>query len=106
MNITGLLTIQATIIIAVVVMVSLKYGTVLHPVSFFGAQFFLWTVLSPLLYLKLKLLGVSKDAIQQTVILSALYFATLGIAYWLKFSPLRSPLEALVKVSRPFIMAS
>ena len=98
--------IHATIIIAVVIMVSLKYGTVLHPVSFFGAQFFLWSVLSPLLSLKLKLFVVSQNAIYQTVLLSSLYFATLGMAYWLKFSPLRSTLKALVRVSRPFIIAS
>ena len=106
MNTIILLGIHAAIIIAVVVMVSLKYGTVLHPVSFFGAQFFLWSVLSPLLYLKLKLFGASRTTIDQTVLLSSLYFATLGIAYWLEFSPLRSPMKALVRVSRPFIIAS
>src|SRR5208282_402305 len=101
-----LLGIHATIIIAVVVMVSLKYTTVLHPVSFFGAQFFLWSVLSPLLYLKLKLFGASRTTIDHTVLLSSLYFATLGMAYWLNFSPLRSPLRALVRVSRPFLITN
>src|SRR5271157_1168055 len=105
MDITALLTINATVIIAVIVLVSLKYGTVLHPVSFLGAQFSVWTVLSPLLYLRLRALVVSEDGLKRTLLLSALYCAALGVAYWLKFSPLRSPLEALVRVSRPFIIA-
>ena len=106
MNIAVLLTIHAIVIISLVVLVSLKYGTMLNPVSVIGSWYFVSTVLGPLLYLKLGLLRVSKDAIEHAVLLSSLYFAAFGITYLLKFSPLRSPLKALVGVSRPFIIPS
>jgi hypothetical protein len=105
MDITVLVTIHAALIIVVIVLVSNKYGTVLNPVSFYGAQFFLWTVLVPLLSLKLRRFVGLEDAIKNAVLLSSLYCAALGVAYWLEFSPLRSPLKALLRLSRPFTLA-
>lgn len=105
MNTTTLLAIHGTVVVSLVLLVSRKYRTLLNPVSFFGAYFFVASVLSPLLFLQLKVLTISKSATDYAIFLSALYFATFGAAYLFKLSPLRLPLEAVPKLSRPFAIA-
>ena len=105
MSTTVLLAIHGTVVLSVVLLAARKYKTVLNPVSFFGAYFFVASVLSPLLFLQLKLLTISKSAMDYAIFLSSLYFATFGAAYLFNLSPLRFPLEAVPKLSRPFAIA-
>src|ERR1019366_6911542 len=105
MNTATLLAIHGTVVVSLVLLASRKYKTLLNPVSFFGAYFFVASVLSPLLFLQLKVLTISKSATDYAIFLSALYFATFGAAYLFNLSPLRLPLEAVAKVSRPFAIA-
>lgn len=105
MSTAALLAIHGTVVLVVVLLAARKYETVLNPVSFFGAYFFVASFLSPLLFLQLKLLTISKSAMDYAIFLSALYFATFGAAYLFNLSPLRFPLEAVPKLSRPFAIA-
>ena len=105
MNTATLLAIHGTVVVSLVLLASRKYKTLLNPVSFFGAYFFVASVLSPLLFLQLKVLTISKSATDYAIFLSALYFATFGAAYLFNLSPLRLPLEAVARVSRPFAIA-
>ncbi len=106
MDTTTLVALHGTLMIAVIFLVSRKYGSLLNPVSFFGGYFFVASVLSPLLFLHLHLFTASKNAINYTVLLSTLYFATLGATFLLTSSPLRKPLAAIVNMSRPFTIRS
>src|SRR5271157_395897 len=106
MDTTAFVALNGTLILAVIILVSRKYGTLLNPVSFSGGYFFIATVLSPPLFLHLRLFTSSKQAINHAVLLSSLYFATLGATFLLTLSPLRKPLEAIVNISRPFTMGS
>ena len=104
MNTTGLLVLNATVIVAVVLLAARKYGTLLTPLTFFGGFWFVATVFAPVLYLRLKLFGLRTSAIDYSILLSVIYFAVLGIVFLLRFSPLGPLLSALTKVSRPFTL--
>ncbi len=104
MNSYGLLALNGVVIASAIVLVTRKYNTFLTPVSLFGTHFFVSSVLSPWLFLKLKLLLIPKAAVNYTIVLSCLYFAAFSLAYLVKVSPLRSPLEFLARVSRPFLI--
>ncbi|HLI62700.1 MAG TPA: hypothetical protein VKV05_04830 [Terriglobales bacterium] len=104
MNSQGLLALNGVVIAAAMIMAARKYKTFFTPVTLFGAYFFVSSVLSPWLFLELKLLLVPKAAVNYTIVLSCLYFAAFAVAYLARLSPLRSPLEFLIRVSRPFAM--
>ncbi len=104
MNSYGLLVLNAVVIASAIVLVAHKYRTFFNPVSLFGAHFFLSSVLSPWLFLDLKLLLIPKAAVNYTILLSCLFFAAFSVAYWAALSPLRYPLEFLARLSRPFVM--
>jgi len=104
MNSYGLLALNGAVIAFAIVLVARKYKTFVTPVSLFGAHCFVSSVLSPWLFLQLKLLPISKAAVNYTIVLSCLYFAAFSLAYLARLSPLRSPLEYLAKLSRPFLI--
>jgi oligosaccharide repeat unit polymerase len=82
--------------------VARKYGTLLNPVSFFGAFYFVATVIGPALYYSLGLFSAAEETVPFSLFLSALYFAAFSAAYLWRWSPLGGPLSRLVRFSRPF----
>jgi hypothetical protein len=104
MNTNALLGLNATAIVAMVLLVSRKYKTLLTPLTLFGGYWFISTVLAPILYLQLKLFPFHRSAIDYSISLSILYFGVLGMVFLVNFLPLDPLLSALVRVSRPLTL--
>ena len=97
-----LLAIHATVMVVVTGLVWHKYRTAFNPVTLFAGFYALITGVIPYLMLSSKLARLLGTGFNDTVLFSSVYFAALGAAYLTKISPLRGPLTALVRVSRPF----
>ena len=105
MSTTTLVVWNTITIVVMVLLVSRKYGTLLTPLTIFAGYWFVTTVCAPLLFSQLKLfVFIPKAAINYTLFLSALYFVSLSIAFLLRFSPLKSLLSGLARLSRPFTL--
>lgn len=95
---------DAAIIAGFVIAVARKYGSLLNPVSFFGAFFFLCSIVEPELFRLSGLLDVSPHALDLALVANSLYFGAFGLAYTSRSSPLRWVFGLLRKLSRPFSM--
>ena len=96
------LVINGISIVATVALVSRKYGSLINPIALFGGFLFIATFLTPLAYVLLHMLPASESAVNYTTILSSLYFVTIGATFLVQSSPFRSPIDLLVRLSRPF----
>jgi len=104
MNTYTLLALNAATVVIMILLVSQKYGTLLNSITFFGGYWIVTTVLAPVFFLQLKMFAIRKEPINFSILLSAIYFVSLGVAFLLKFSPIRPLLTGLARVSRPFTL--
>jgi len=95
--------IHAIIVLLMTWLVSRKYKSALNPMTLFAGWFLVATVVYPDVLLQLRILRGREMAFDETILLSTLYFGTMGTAYLWRFSPLR-PVLALADHS-PFGMA-
>jgi oligosaccharide repeat unit polymerase len=99
---SALLVTHGILVIILILLVARKYRTLLNPVTFFGAYFFMASVVGPGLYIVLHLPNASDDALTTSIILSAVYFGVFAVAYLWRPSPLSGLLIKLVQYTRPF----
>jgi hypothetical protein len=97
----AMIAVNAFIVLGGIAFVARKYGTLLNPVSFFGAFYFVATVVGPAFYQSLGLFSATEETVPYSLFLSALYFAAFTAAYLWRWSPLQKPLSRIVRFSRP-----
>jgi hypothetical protein len=99
---SALLIAHGILVVILILLVARKYGTLLNPVTFFGAYFFMASVVGPGLYIFLHLPNASDDALTTSIFLSAVYFGAFAATYPGGRSPLSRALITLVQYMRPF----
>jgi hypothetical protein len=99
---SALLVTHGILVIILILLVARKYRTLLNPVTFFGAYFFMASVVGPWLYIVFHLPNVSDEAFATSVVLSSVYFCAFAAAYLWRPSPLSFALTKLVRYTRPF----
>jgi hypothetical protein len=99
---SSLLVAHGILVITLILLVARKYRTLLNPVTFFGAYFFMASIVGPGLYIVLHLPNASDDALTTSIILSAVYFGVFAVTYLWRPSPLSGVLIKLVQYTRPF----
>lgn len=73
------------LLVTIIWMVSRRYGTIIHPVAYFGGFYAVQTAISPALYGAIGLFDRTADsAIITTVAYSSLYFACIGLPFLTK----------------------
>lgn len=93
---------NAVVVIFSVYLVTKKYGTILNPVGFYAAFYLMAAVGAPLLYLSLGLYrNISSVGLAYASGLSSLYFAAIGFAFLVGFSPFKIIFARLFRFMRP-----
>jgi hypothetical protein len=97
-----LLSVNAVVIGFFVWRVTKNYQTILNPVGYFSGYYFLAAVFGPALYGAAGLFsGISDGALIRCSIYSTLYFAALGVAFLVPYSPLRRIFNWVFGILRP-----